>query len=81
MSQLGTTIIAAGLVDEGVAVEAMEKELEKLTASIATGSPICPICKSVMKPQNYCGYYDSFSYWECDCQEFPDARTWRGAYA
>ena len=81
MSERGTRIMAAGLVDDGMAVEAMEKELEKLTAAVASGSPMCPICKCVMKQQNYRGYYDSFSYCECDCAEFPGANTWNGAYA
>lgn len=81
MGERGTRIMAAGLVDDGMAVEAMENELEKLTTSMASGLPVCPICKYVMKQQNYKGYYDSFSYWKCGCAEFPGASTWNGAYA
>jgi hypothetical protein len=80
MSDLGTRIIAAGLVDDGIAVESIEKSLADLTAAVASGSPVCPVCQCVMKQQNYKGYYDSFSYWECDCKQFPDANTWNGAY-
>ena len=81
MSDLGTRIIAAGLVDDGIAVEAIEKSLADLTAAVASGSPVCPVCKCAMKQQNYQGYYDSFSYWGCDCVEFPGASTWSGVYA
>jgi transposase-like protein len=80
MSDLGTRIIGAGLVDDGIAVEAMEKEVAELRSVIAAAKPVCPICKTGMKQQNYRGYYDSFSYWECDCPEFPGANTWNGAY-
>lgn len=81
MSDLGTRIMAAGLVDDGIAVEAIEKAMAELTTAVASGMPMCPICKCVMRQRNYKGYYDSFSYWECDCQEFPGAGTWNGAYA
>jgi len=80
VSDLGTKIIGAGLVDEGMAVEAMETELKKLRETIASGKPVCPICKCEMKQQNYNGYYDLFSYWECDCSDFPDGNTWNGTY-
>ena len=81
MSQAGTTIMAAGLVDEGLAFEMMEKKLAELASIIASGMPICPICKCVMEQQNYVGYYDSFSYWGCDCEEFPNGNKWSGQYA
>ena len=65
---------------KGIAVEAMEKEPEKLTAAVDSGLPVCPICKCAMKQRYYRGYYDSFSYWECGCESFPDADTWNGGY-
>ena len=72
--------MAAGLVDDGIAVENMESELAQLRALVESRKPVCPICKSEMKQQNYKGYYDSFGYWECDCPGFSGANTWNGAY-
>lgn len=81
MSDRGTRIMASGLVDDGIEVEAMEAELQRLQGLIASGAPVCPVCKTAMKQNNYEGYYDSFSYWGCDCETFPDGKTWHGAYA
>jgi len=81
MSDLGTRIICAGLVDDGVAVEAMEKELSELKAVVASGKPVCPICQSEMKAVNYKGYYEAFSFWECKCQSFSEAESQHGAFA
>ena len=81
MSDLGTRIMAAGLVDDGLAVEDMERELIKLRELVASTKPVCPFCKSEMNPKNYKGYYESFGYWGCDCLEFPGASTFAGAYA
>jgi hypothetical protein len=81
MSFLGTRIMAAGLVDDGIAVEAMETQLAELRALVASNKPVCPICRTEMRQQNYQGYYESFGYWGCDCVEFPSANTWSGAYA
>lgn len=81
MSDLGTKIIAAGLVFEGIQVEAIENELAKVKTIISSGKPICPICMQSMQQYNYEGYYDSFSYWGCKCENFPDAQTCNGQYA
>ena len=62
MSELGARIMAAGLVDEGMQVEAIEDELAKAKAVISSGQPVCPICMRPMQRFNYEGYYDSFSY-------------------
>ena len=43
--------------------------------------PICPFCKTEMEPVNYEGYYDSFSYWACECEEFPNVEKSYGEYA
>jgi hypothetical protein len=43
--------------------------------------PVCPYCKSKMNPFNYKGYYDSFSGWGCECNEFKDANEFSGQYA
>ena len=80
-NKLSTRIMAAGLVDEGIAAEDLEEELAELKAVVASGKPVCPICRCVMKPEHYSGYYDSFSYWLCNCVEFPDAGTVKGGYA
>lgn len=80
-SDLGTRIMAAGLVHEGMQVESLEAELAKLKEVINGGKPICPVCMKPMQQQNYHGYYDSFSYWGCECESFPEAATWNGQYA
>jgi tRNA(Ile2) C34 agmatinyltransferase TiaS len=80
MSELGTKIIASGLVDEGVEVEMLQKELESLRRIIEDGKPICPICKRQMKPVNFKGYYDEFSYWECGCKKFVNGENVGGMY-
>lgn len=81
MSDLGTKIMAAGLVDEGLYVESMESELENLKKIISDNKPVCPICGIQMTQNKYKGYYDSFSYWGCNCESFPKAPTWNGQYA
>jgi hypothetical protein len=43
--------------------------------------PVCPFCKTTMRPQYFSGYYESFSMWECDCSEIPGAKEVSGAYA
>lgn len=81
MSDLGTKIMAAGLVAEGIAVETLELELNQLKDAVATGVPVCPVCECAMRQQNYKGYYESFSYWDCGCERFEDGHNWSGAYA
>jgi hypothetical protein len=68
----------------GVAVDAamLINELkEKLIALEQTEYPICPFCKSKMEPVNYQGYYDTFSFWECNCLLFENGFKHVGAYA
>ena len=43
--------------------------------------PVCPHCKSQMKPFKFVGYYDELVGWKCECQELPDAEIVHGAYA
>ena len=81
MSDIGTKIIGTVLVDEGIAYEKLEKRVKELESLISSTKPICPICKIEMEPSNYEGYYDSFSYWGCDCKSFPNVKPWRGQYA
>jgi hypothetical protein len=81
MSDLGTKIMAAGLVAEGMAVEILEQEFQELTEAVAGSVPVCPSCQCAMRKTNYEGYYESFSYWECDCDHFTDGITWHGAYS
>jgi hypothetical protein len=42
--------------------------------------PVCPYCKTAMRPQYYVGYYESFSEWVCECEEIPGAEEVRGAW-
>ena len=81
VSDLGTKIMCAGLVDEGIAVESIESELKTLKQTVASGKPVCPMCMAEMKPVNYSGYYESFSFWECKCERFEEAEKQTGAFA
>lgn len=69
-SQFALNLYAAGCVDEGMEFERMEKEISSLKAKLTSNKPICPICLAEMKSVNYRGYYDEFSFWECQCQKF-----------
>ena len=46
----------------------------------AAVKPVCPYCKVEMTPVNFEGYYESFSYWACDCETLPDAEKGYGNY-
>jgi len=38
--------------------------------------PNCPYCKKEMIRVRYQGYYDSFDYWDCECDtEIPIEHT------
>jgi transposase-like protein len=56
-----------------------QKATKSKTAQIQM--PVCPYCKTKMKPFHYRGYYDSFVGWECECYEIPNAETQLGEYA
>ena len=43
--------------------------------------PVCPYCRTEMKPVNFIGYYDEFHCWWCECSELPGAEKQRGQYA
>ena len=81
MSGAGTRIMAKGLVDEGMEFERMERELQTLKNTIAMSVPVCPHCMTQMKPVNFAGYYDSFSFWECKCEHFENGEKQHGQYA
>lgn len=42
--------------------------------------PICPYCKKEMTPYKYTGYYEDFSYWDCDCETIKNETVWHGSY-
>ena len=56
-----------------------EKKMSELIEVVAM--PVCPYCKTAMRPQYFTGYYDSFPCWACECDKLPDAEEVRGAYA
>ena len=43
--------------------------------------PVCPYCRTEMKPVKYVGYYDEFHCWWCECSELPGVTEQRGQYA
>lgn len=43
--------------------------------------PVCPYCKESMRRVKYQGYYDEFTYWECNCgDEIKPEEVHKGAY-
>jgi hypothetical protein len=44
-------------------------------------NPVCPHCNKKMSPRYFTGYYDSFSFWECNCKKIPGADECSGQYA
>ena len=45
-----------------------------------TCSPVCPYCKTEMKPISFSGYYDEFNFWQCECEDIPNAKKEYGEY-
>jgi hypothetical protein len=44
-------------------------------------SPICPLCKTKMVAKYFVGYYESFSFWRCECEIIPGATIEAGCYS
>ena len=80
MNDLSTKILAAGLCDEGVAVEKLELEIKRLNTLISAQKPFCPYCKVALRETAYEGYYECFDYWACDCKRLPNRKRWAGSY-
>lgn len=80
----GADIILMGndAVFAGIALNEAVRELKALRALVAATNPVCPHCKTEMQPVKYVGYYDEFTYWDCDCDVLPEVgSTWKGGYA
>ena len=73
-----TILMANDEVDAGIALMEALVELKALRALLGSEAPVCPHCKAQMTPVSYKGYYESFDYWECECQNIPEATKWRG---
>lgn len=73
--------ISGKLMDLFCELCALEEEHENLKKLLKHNGPVCPICKKKMIPVNYSGYYDSFSYWECECNNFENGEQRNGAYS
>ena len=41
---------------------------------------ICPICMTILKKVNYEGYYDKFSFYQCNCKSFVDGVSLTGGF-
>ena len=67
-------------VIEGIAT--LEKTVATLEKTISSKGPVCPLCKTQMTGAAYKGYYDSFPYWSCQCddEDIPVEYTWNGSY-
>jgi len=72
-SKSALNIYSADLCDEAMEFERMEKEIISLKEKLSSKKPICPNCLAEMKSINYTGYYDQFSFWECECEKFENA--------
>ena len=47
----------------------------------ATANPVCPHCNTQMVPKLFCGYYDKFAFWACECAKIPGSTIAAGAYS
>jgi hypothetical protein len=54
---------------------------EKIAIAIKENKPYCPRCQSVMEATRFVGYYDSFDFWACKCDNLPVEETVHGCYA
>jgi hypothetical protein len=55
--------------------------MEKITEVAEVVLPVCPFCKTEMRPQHFNGYYESFATWACECPEIPGAEQVSGCFA
>jgi hypothetical protein len=55
--------------------------IKKVTEVEEVVLPVCPYCKTEMRPQYFNGYYERFPMWACACSEIPDAEQINGCYA
>lgn len=76
-------LIAGGHVYEAMYVKELREEIDRLTKTINSTGPICPRCKVLMKQSKFNGYYESFCYWACDCDDddFEAEHTYIGEFA
>ena len=81
MSDIGNKLMGEGFVDEGIAFEEMEAELAKLKKLLASKKNVCSKCQTELVARQFEGYYDSFAYWECNCETLENAVVCKGAYA
>ena len=80
-SDAATELMGSNRVDAGIAVNECLHELKRLQALLKGSIPICPQCRAAMRPVSYCGYYESFDHWQCDCDEISGAVKFRGQFA
>jgi len=73
-----TILMANDAVDAGIALNEAVAELLALRELVASSKPVCPHCKQTMVPASYQGYYESFTYWSCSCNELPAEFSWKG---
>ncbi len=66
LKDLALSLMGENRVDEGMLIEELLRENERITSEIKKG-PVCPVCKTKMFRVYYNGYYDSFAYWSCNC--------------
>lgn len=67
--------------EDGLRFDELVKENEALKFLLSSSKPVCPFCQSEMRPVNYTGYYDKFSFWECNCKELKGGEIASGMYA
>ena len=47
----------------------MSKETVVIDKETAKAMPVCPICGKEMHVTHYIGYYEDFTFWDCECRE------------
>lgn len=77
------SMMAVDLYDGAMEVRKLREEARLLRAAVAAKGPVCPHCKSEMRPSRFSGYYEEFDSWLCNCETIPGAKEneVRGNYA
>ena len=56
-------------------ISPMKQEPEDAEKSPYPQLPTCPYCEQEMTQRVYDGKFGSFHYWECGCDELPEAEA------
>lgn len=80
LRHLATILMGEGRVDEGMLVEDLLSMTKGTLAKLSAEGPVCPTCREAMVRRTFKGYYESFSYWDCGCEDEVTGEIHKGAY-